>query len=158
MLSASQSRSRIPQSAIRARSAPPLILSLGEPVAIEAVRLLRESLGPAAADFLDGGRMGLTLLHLLRWHLQIIVIDSVSFGGRPGDILRLHAADLPRFVHGNLPEHLALLFEVIRLLEAEDLQPRDFLFFAVQPGPAALDAAALAAAVAAQVHRWHIVV
>jgi hydrogenase maturation protease len=155
MPSVSPTRSRVPQSTVRALSARPLILSLGDPLSVEAVRLLRATLGNGEAEFLDGGRMGLTLLHHLRWHAQIAIIDTLSFGGRPGDILRLKADDLSRFVHGELEEHQALLLEVLQMLEAEDLQPREFYFYAVQKGSGTEHVVPqLVSTVAEQIQHW----
>ena len=84
-------------------------------------------------ELLDGGAMGLELLPNLEHRPGVIVVDAVDFGGTPGDLLRVKAADLASFVGAQLTDHQHSLGEVLAEMERLDMQPHEFYYFGCQP-------------------------
>jgi hydrogenase maturation protease len=85
------------------------------------------------AEFLDGGTAGLCLLPYLEGRTHILVVDAIDFGGRPGEIVRLGAAEIPAYCELRLSEHQVTFREVLGLMDLMELKPRELLFVGVQP-------------------------
>lgn len=117
-----------------------LVLGIGNPLlgddgfGVEVVRRLRQAGSlPPAAELLDGGTAGLALLPHLEGRSQILVVDAVDFGGRPGEIVRLPAAAVPACADMKLSEHQVTFREVLGLMELLEVKPQEMLFIGVQP-------------------------
>jgi len=64
---------------------------------------------------------------------HILVVDAVDFGGRPGDLVRLPASQVPARIGLKLSEHQVRFREVLALMDLLRITPRDFLVLGVQP-------------------------
>jgi hydrogenase maturation protease len=89
-----------------------LVLGLGNvlcsddgvgPAAVAA--LLRRYRPPAAADVLDGGTLGLSLLPCLESARDVILVDAVQEEGPPGTLVELTGEDVPLAVRERLSAH-----------------------------------------------------
>ena len=116
-----------------------LVLGIGNPLlgddgfGVEVVRRLREQTGPPCVEFLDGGTAGLYLLPHLEGRSHILVVDAIEFGGRPGQVVRLGAAEIPAYRGLKLSEHQVTFQEVVALMDLMEIKPRELLFVGVQP-------------------------
>lgn len=118
-----------------------LILGIGNPllgddgVGVEAAARLRERAEPAlsAVEILDGGSVGLYLLPHLEGRSHVLVLDAIDFGGRPGEIVRLRADEIPSYIATKVSEHQVTFHEVLALMDLLEIKPREFLFLGVQP-------------------------
>ena len=116
-----------------------LVLGIGNPLlgddgfGVEVIRRLRQQQGPPFVEFLDGGTAGLYLLPNLEGRSHVLVVDAIDFGGRPGQVVRLHAAEIPAYHGLKLSEHQVTFHEVLALMDLMEVKPRELLFVGVQP-------------------------
>ena len=105
-----------------------LILGLGnvicgdDGVGVVAVdRLAREYELPERVEALDGGTLGLTLLHYAAGADDLLLVDAIRADGPPGTLVRLEGDDVAPAVRERLSVHqigVADLLEGLRLLDA----------------------------------------
>lgn len=62
-----------------------------------AARLAAHPKLPQHVSVIDGGTQGLYLLPLVQQATSLLVLDSVDFGARPGQIIVLRDDEIPRF-------------------------------------------------------------
>ena len=94
-----------------------LVLGLGNPiltddgVGIHVVRAAAACYAPAnSVTFAEASVGGLRLLDALAGYERVILIDAIQTrGGRPGDVYRLAASDLPASLHSGSTHDLSLL-------------------------------------------------
>jgi hydrogenase maturation protease len=116
-----------------------LVLGIGNPLlgddgfGVEVVRRLQKQGGPPFVEFLDGGTAGLALLPHLEGRSHVLVVDAIDFGGRPGQVVWLRAAEIPAYSGLKLSEHQVTFREVLALLDLLKIKPRELLFVGVQP-------------------------
>ncbi len=116
-----------------------LVLGLGNPLmgddglGVEVVRRLRRESVPPPVELLDGGTSGVYLLPHLEGRSHILVVDAIDFGGRPGQIVRLQASDIPARIGMKLSEHQVTFQEILALTDLMGFRPREFLCIGVQP-------------------------
>jgi hydrogenase maturation protease len=116
-----------------------LVLGIGNPLlgddgfGVEVVRRLRERNRTTAVEFLDGGSLGLGLLPYLEGRSHILVVDAIDFGGRPGEVVRLGAAEIPAYGGLKLSEHQVPFREVLGLMDMLGVKPRELRIVGVQP-------------------------
>ena len=84
-------------------------------------------------EVVDGGSQGLYLLPYLQGRTHIIVADAIAFGGRPGEVVRLTADQVPARLQVKMSEHQVGFNEVLALLRLLGEEPREFVFFGVEP-------------------------
>ena len=118
-----------------------VVLGIGNPLlgddgfGVEVARQLQTN---HARDFdgieiVDGGSQGLYLLPYLQGRTHIIVADAIAFGGQPGEIIKLDAAQVPARLQIKMSEHQVGFNEVLALLQLLGETPERFVFFGVQP-------------------------
>ncbi|MBI1763467.1 MAG: hydrogenase maturation protease [Acidobacteria bacterium] len=114
-----------------------IVLGIGNPLlgddgfGVEVARQLKDTLDDI--EIVDGGSQGLYLLPYLQGRTHIIVADAIAFGGQPGEIVKLDAAQVPAKLRHKISEHQIGFNEVLALLQLLGETPREFLFFGVQP-------------------------
>jgi hydrogenase maturation protease len=84
-------------------------------------------------EIVDGGSQGLYLLPYLQGRTHIIVADAIAFGGQPGELVKLDAAQVPARLPIKMSEHQTGFNEVLALLQLLEETPEQFVFFGVQP-------------------------
>ncbi len=94
-------------------------------------RLRTRSLQPRV-ELLDGGTAGLYLLPHLEGRSHILVVDAVDIGGRPGQLVRLQASEIPTRIGLKLSEHQVTFCEVLALMDLVGVAPAEFLLLGVQ--------------------------
>ncbi len=117
-----------------------LILGLGnvicgdDGVGVAAVeRLRREYELPDGVEALDGGTLGLTLLHYAAGADDLLLVDAIRADAPPGTLVRLSGDDVAPAVRERLSVHqigVADLLEGLRLLDA---YPRRVLLVGLVP-------------------------
>ena len=92
-----------------------LVLGLGNPiltddgVGIHVVRAAATLGSTSEVDFEEASVGGLRLLEIISGYDQVILVDALqTAGGKPGDVLRLSCADLPRLRHSGCSHDLSL--------------------------------------------------
>jgi hydrogenase maturation protease len=110
------------------RSTPLLVLGLGNvlltddgvgPAAVERLRDGYET--PEGVRVLDGGTLGLSLLHYVEDCTSLVIVDAVKADAPPGTVVRLDGEDVGPAVATRLSPHQV---GVADLLEGADLLGR----------------------------------
>lgn len=117
-----------------------LVLGLGNPImgddgaGVAALEMLRARWElPEAVELVDGGTWGMNLLPLIEAHDHVILFDAIECRARPGALIRLTGAALPRWFEHKLSPHQIDLREVLALAELRGRLPGDLVAIGVQP-------------------------
>jgi hydrogenase maturation protease len=117
-----------------------LVLGVGnllrgdEGVGVHAVRALTKRPLPPYVDVVDGGTMGLDLLHFMESYDRVLIIDAVEAGEEPGAILRFTPKDVTSQAGDfAISLHQTELLEIFALAAylGRDLPP--IVIYGVQP-------------------------
>lgn len=117
-----------------------LVLGLGncliedEGVGIAAIEyLLHHYDFPDEIELLDGGTSGMSLLDDLRNRSNVIVLDAVRTGHRPGELVILKNEQVPAFFRSKVSPHQLALSDVLAVLTLTDGQPGKISVIGVEP-------------------------
>jgi hydrogenase maturation protease len=116
-----------------------VVLGIGNPLlgddgfGVEVARQLQTHHDFDGIEIVDGGSQGLYLLPYLQGRTHIIVADAIAFGGQPGELVKLDAAQVPARLPIKMSEHQTGFNEVLALLQLLEETPEQFVFFGVQP-------------------------
>lgn len=102
-------------------------------VGMMAVRALAEDKEPAEdITFVEGGTLGLDLMHALRDVTHLLALDAVDVGAEPGTLVRFEKAEL-----GNIPAgksaHLLGFSDLMGVLKLIGDEPEEIVLLGVQP-------------------------
>jgi len=110
------------------------ILLQDEGVGVRVVEQLQENYTfPEEVQVLDGGTMGLDLLHYLEGVDHLLVIDAVDARQPPGSVVRLTDGEIPAFLGRKLSPHQIGLADLLSVASLRDLAPRETVLIGVQP-------------------------
>jgi hydrogenase maturation protease len=116
-----------------------LVLGIGNPLlgddgfGVEVAQRLEAANELADVEIIDGGTQGLYLLPYLQGRSHVIVADAIAFGGKPGEIVKLNADQIPARLQAKISEHQISFQEVMALMQLLGEQPQEFVFFGVEP-------------------------
>jgi len=89
---------------------------------------------PEEVMALDGGTLGLDLLHYLEGVENLLIVDAVEMGEEPGAILRMEGEDVPSFLSVKMSPHQIGIPDMLFAAKLRDLYPRNVVLWGVQPG------------------------
>jgi hydrogenase maturation protease len=128
-------------------SATTLVIGLGNPLmgddglGLAALDRLRENWRvPPMVGLLDGGTWGLNLLPSIESAGQVLFLDAVRVGGKPGLLVRVERPELPRTMGIKLSPHQIDLREVLAVLELRGTAPGTMLCLGLEPASVELRA------------------
>lgn len=131
-------------------------------------RLQAEYVFPNDVTVLDGGTLGLDLLHVLEESERAVVVDAVRSDKEPGALVRLRNAEIPAFLGPKVSPHQVGLQDLLGLAQLRGHLPGEVILLGVQAGrlepgldlsPAiAAQVEPLAAHVLEELARWGIAV
>ncbi len=117
-----------------------LILGIGnlimtdDGIGVHAVHLLKERYRfPRDVTVLDGGTLGLDLLHYLEGVERLLIIDAMETGGPPGTIRRLAGEDIPIAFETRMSPHQMGLKDLLAVSRLRGIEPREMVLLGVQP-------------------------
>ena len=117
-----------------------LVVGLGSPlmgddgIGLAALARLREAWSlPRTVELLDGGTWGLNLLPAIESAEQVLILDAVRAGRRPGTLAQLRREELPRMLGVKLSPHQIGLQEVLALLELRGAVPAEMACLGLEP-------------------------
>jgi hydrogenase maturation protease len=118
-----------------------LVLGIGnlvmtdDGVGVRVIHLLQERyFFPDGVTLLDGGTLGLDLLHYLEGVTRLIVVDAVESGGPPGTLVRLMGEELNIAFRTKLSPHQMGLQDLLLVAELQGNAPAEMVLLGVQPG------------------------
>lgn len=117
-----------------------LVLGLGnvlctdDGLGVAAVEtLVRTYRLPAGVRALDGGTLGLSLLHCFESDEDAILVDAVSADRPPGTLVRLTGHDVAPAVRERLSPHQVGVADLLDALELIGTQPRGLVLLGLVP-------------------------
>lgn len=115
-------------------------------------RLTEEYRFPEGVTVMDGGTLGLDLLHYLEGVERLLMVDAVETGGPPGTVVRLAGEEIPVALRTKLSPHQMGLQDLLAVAELQGNRPAEMVLWGVQPESIGLGME-LSPAVAAQFDR-----
>ena len=122
------------------RGGTALVIGLGNPlmgddgIGLAALERLRQGWRvPPTVALLDGGTWGLNLLHTIEASGQVLFLDAVRAGRRPGTLAELAGPELPRMLGLKLSPHQIDIREVLALLELRGTTPATLACLGLEP-------------------------
>ncbi len=101
---------------------------------IEELTERREELGIGPdVQLMDGGTLGLDLLHYIEGLDKLIIIDVVNGGTEPGTIFKFTPQDIETEKIRKLSLHQITLMDVLGMAKDMDREPRETVIVAVEP-------------------------
>jgi hydrogenase maturation protease len=123
------------------RTAQTLVLGVGnlllsdEGVGLRVVeRLVTAYDIPDGVLTLDGGTLGLDLLYYLDGVENLLIVDAVEMGEKPGALVRLEGDEVPSFLSVKMSPHQIGVPDMLFAAKLRDLYPRNVVLWGVQPG------------------------
>jgi hydrogenase maturation protease len=134
---------------------------------IHAIRRLQETAQlPEEVQVLDGGTLGLGLLHYLEGVSHLLIVDSLETGQPPGTIRRLSGEEVPAYFALKMSPHEIGLPDMLFAAKLRDLYPAEVVIWGVQPAtvevgldlspPVASQMDVLVSNVLGELRRWGI--
>lgn len=118
-----------------------LVLGIGnlvmsdDAVGVLVVQKLKEMYRfPDNVEVLDGGTLGLDLLPKLENITNLIMVDAVETGGKPGSCIRLIGDELPVALQTMISPHQMGLKDLLAVSELMGHSPKEMVLIGVQPG------------------------
>jgi hydrogenase maturation protease len=119
---------------------PILLLGLGntllkdDGIGVHAIQALKEGYDfRPQIEMIDGGTLGLDLLHLLENRDKILFIDAVDFGKAPGLIGELEDEDISSAFQTKLSVHHIGLPDLLLAAKWMDIKPAKICLIGMQP-------------------------
>lgn len=110
------------------------ILLKDEGVGVHVVNALKERCTfPSDVEIIDGGTLGLDLLHLIEGKEKIIIIDAVDFKKEPGYIGIIEDDNIPATLFKKLSVHHIGLSDVLFAAKLKGVTPSKVSLIGVQP-------------------------
>ena len=110
------------------------ILLKDEGVGVHAVEALKKKYGfPEEVRLLDGGTLGLDLLHLIEGMDRVLFVDAVDLKKEPGTIALIEDQDLPSFLGPKLSMHHVGLSDLLFASSFRGTRPAEIVLVGIQP-------------------------
>lgn len=90
-------------------------------------------------EIMDGGTLGLDLLPKLENITNLIVIDAVETGKKPGTCISLRGQELPLALQTKISPHQMGLKDLLAVSELMGHSPKEMVLIGVQPGSIEMD-------------------
>jgi hydrogenase maturation protease len=113
------------------------ILLQDEGLGIRALERLTAQHGAVFADgqvqAVDGGVLGLDLLHFLTGSAAVLILDAVEMGLPPGTLVRLEGEEIPAALPLKMSMHQARLQELLALGRLQGTLPPRLVLWGMEP-------------------------
>ena len=117
-----------------------LVLGLGnillsdDGVGVRVVeRLLQEYIFPHEVQVMDGGTLGLDLLHYVEDVDRLLVVDALDVKAKPGTLARLADEEVPAFLAPKISPHQMGLVDLLAASRLSGHLPAELVLWGVQP-------------------------
>lgn len=102
-------------------------------VGIHAIRVLSADRRlPSRVEIIEGGTLGLDLLHIIRGVTHLLVLDAVDTGAAPGTLLRFEGQQLINLPAGK-SVHLVGFADLLSALKLLEDAPSEIALLGMQP-------------------------
>lgn len=80
----------------------------------------------------DGGTLGLDLLHYIQWAEKLIIVDAIDMDFDPGTVIKAEGEDIDPIFESKLSPHQMGLKDILLAAELIDQRPEDIVLFGIQ--------------------------
>jgi hydrogenase maturation protease len=110
------------------------LLLADDGLGIHTIRRLQEVAQlPEEVQVLDGGTLGLGLLHYLEGVSHLLIVDSLETGQPPGTVKRLSGEEVPAYLALKMSPHEIGLPDMLFAAKLRDLYPAEVVIWGAQP-------------------------
>lgn len=103
-------------------------------VGVRVAQQLAESPSlPVGVRVLDGGTLGLDLLHHFEGVERLMFVDAVDWGAAPGSIIRMEGEEIPELFATRLSPHQVGLQDLLAVADLQGLTFSEMVLWGVQP-------------------------
>lgn len=103
-------------------------------VGVHTIRRLQEVAELSGeVQVLDGGTMGLDLLHYLEGVSHLLIVDAVETGQPPGTLTRIAGDQVPAYLSLKMSPHEIGVPDMLLAAKLRDLYPEEVVVWGVQP-------------------------
>ncbi|RMG93318.1 MAG: hydrogenase maturation protease [Candidatus Dadabacteria bacterium] len=88
---------------------------------------------PEGVDLVDGGTLGLDLLHIVEGYPRVLILDCVVTGREPGTVMRIEGEDIPRVLGQCLSPHQMGIQDLAAALELLGRMPERLVVLGIEP-------------------------
>lgn len=89
---------------------------------------------PTRPDFqlIDGGTLGLDLLHYIEWADRLLLLDAIDIGAEPGTVALIEGDDINAVLESKVSPHQVGMSDLLAAAELIDDRPRDVTLLGIQ--------------------------
>lgn len=109
------------------------ILMQDEGVGVRALEWLQAHYASPEVEMIDGGTMGLDLLHYLEGIDHLLILDAVETGKSSGEITILTEEDVPAFLGMKISPHQIGVQDLLATAQLMGHAPPEIVILGVQP-------------------------
>ncbi|MEW6116076.1 MAG: HyaD/HybD family hydrogenase maturation endopeptidase [Nitrospirota bacterium] len=88
---------------------------------------------PEGVEVIDGGTMGIELLHYIEGRDYVFVIDVVKNGNPPGTIVRMEGDEVPAFFYSKISPHQLGLSDLLAAAQLTEKMPKHIVLLGIEP-------------------------
>ena len=100
---------------------------------IHTIQRLQSFQLPEEVQVLDGGTLGLGLLHYLEGVSRLLIVDALDIGQPPGTVTRLSGEEVPAYFAQKMSPHEIGLPDMLFAAKLRDLYPAEVVIWGAQP-------------------------
>lgn len=109
------------------------ILVQDEGIGVRALEWLQAHYACPKVNMIDGGTMGLDLLHYLEGIDHLLILDAIEAGKAPGEIIILTGDDVPAFLSTKISPHQIGVQDLLATARLKGYTPPDVVILGMQP-------------------------
>ncbi|MFQ3574119.1 MAG: HyaD/HybD family hydrogenase maturation endopeptidase [Thermodesulfovibrionales bacterium] len=110
------------------------ILLSDEGIGVHAINLIRQRYAfEPEIDIIDGGTLGLDLLHFFENRNDVVIVDAVNLKQAPGYIKILRNEEIPSTINKKLTVHHIGLADILSSLRLLGKYPKNIVLVGIQP-------------------------
>lgn len=109
------------------------ILMQDEGVGVRALEWLQARYASPEVEMIDGGTMGLDLLHYLQDIEHLLILDAIEAGKAPGEMVTITADEVPAFLSMKISPHQIGVQDLLATAQLMGYTPPEVMILGVQP-------------------------
>ena len=109
------------------------ILVQDEGIGVRALEWLQAHYASGNVEMIDGGTMGLDLLHYLQGVDHLLILDAIQANKVPGAIITLTGSDVPTFLSMKISPHQIGVQDLLATAQLMGYTPPVVVILGVQP-------------------------
>lgn len=109
------------------------ILMQDEGIGVRVLEWLQAHYVSNEVEMIDGGTMGLDLLHYLEGVDHLLILDAIEAGKKPGEITTLTGKDVPAFLGMKISPHQIGVQDLLATAQLMGHTPPEVIILGVQP-------------------------